>query len=874
MAQGDRIKAINAEAKATANLSKLESDLAKMREANVKKENTYSQQEIANLQKKIDKTDDYLKKVKGIKEGVDTFKETADTISLSARSTSQLNSSMSTMFKNMKAISSIDISTTVGDTGVEFVKEFQAGASMMQEAQQNLMNADANDQEAIDKYTQDLEVAQSMMGELGKKYAQFLGDNKQVNQQFQDFLGATKSVNEQIKVTSGLTAEELEQYKELTAEADKMKERFNAVGNQLQAALKKPSLAIGLIIRGLGSVVSKVGETTREFGGFVGGLTGATGQTALLSIAFKDASSVTKELANQFGGVEGTSFRTRLNTNLMAVNMGISGESAARLVGTLARTGDMTAQQAMDLAESTKQFAKQQGVVPSQAMEDIAQNTELFASYGAEATQELAKSAVQAAKLGVSMSTLGKVTDGLLDFESSITKELELSAMLGRNINLNRARGLAFEGKIGASVKETIKQLGGQAAFEKMNVIQKRQAAEALGLSVDELSKMAKNMDKLNDDGTMQLSTFETMQQSLTAITTGPLGSMVKSLGTGVIVLGQMNFGLKSMGTSVGKIAGGMKNFVVNSAKGLANIIKMGAQKIFKGGAGGGMLKGLGERLGGFGSKAKDKISGLFKGKGPSTPPPLPSGDGPGKGLGSITGAFSKIKMTDVVKGAAAMVLIAASLFILGKALQQFSSVGLGEIGMAVLGLGILTAAMFGLGMLFTGPQAVLILNAAAGMFLIGAAVAALGFGINQLSSGFKTFGEIAPILGSLVSMVGGIFMLSAAFTALAGSLGLLGMMGIAALPTLLGLGVAGAGLGLLFGAFNGGGSSKSEEKEDEDTISVYQELVIQGLTAVKEAIDNKNMNVYLDGKLLNDFVRANSDGGGNQGATLLTAKK
>jgi len=70
------------------------------------------------------------------------------------------------------------------------------------------------------------------------------------------------------------------------------------------------------------------------------------------------------------------------------------------------------------------------------------------------------------------MSSLGKVTDGLLDFESSITKELELSAMLGRNINLNKARALAFDGKIGASVKETIKQLGGQAAFEKMNVIQ------------------------------------------------------------------------------------------------------------------------------------------------------------------------------------------------------------------------------------------------------------------------------------------------------------------------------------------------------------------------------------------------------------------
>jgi hypothetical protein len=37
MAQGDRIKAINAEAKATANLSKMESELAKMKDTNAKK---------------------------------------------------------------------------------------------------------------------------------------------------------------------------------------------------------------------------------------------------------------------------------------------------------------------------------------------------------------------------------------------------------------------------------------------------------------------------------------------------------------------------------------------------------------------------------------------------------------------------------------------------------------------------------------------------------------------------------------------------------------------------------------------------------------------------------------------------------------------
>lgn len=739
---------------------------------------------------------------------------------------------------------------------------------------------------------------------------------------------------------------------------------------------------VGSLLIGMGSVISKVGETTREFGGFVGGLTGATGQTTLLKLAFKDASAVTKELANQFGGVEGTSFRTRLNTNLMAVNMGISGESAAKLVGTLARTGGMTAQQAMDLAESTKQFAKQNGVIPSQAMEDIAQNSELFASYGASATEELAKSAVQAAKLGVSMSTLGKVTDGLLDFESSITKELELSAMLGRNINLNRARGLAFEGKTGAAVKETIKQLGGAAAFERMNVIQRRQAAEALGLSVDELDKMAKNMDKLNDDGTMQLSTFDTLKQSLTAIATGPLGQMVQGIGSSVIAMGQLNTGLSSMGTSLGGVVGGMKNFVVNSAKGLANIIKMGAQKLFGGGAGE-ALSGIGEKLGGIGAKAKDKIGGLFgKGGGISSAktPDLGGAGKSGKGISSLTDSIGKIKMSDVVKGAAALVLIAGAMFILGKALQEFQGIGLDTLGIAGLALLGLTLSLAAVGaiMNFAGPWilagagamiliagAMYILGkalqeiakvpdfdfvslgkqvlafgalisplgllfiplslAAVSLGILGAGMAVFGKGVSQVptgidfaqlgkdvvsfaislsslgkyifsltlagialgiaGAGLAVFGaglSLIPVdvLDSLTNMVtnlvpltDGISSLASAFSNLAGSLALVGIAGIAALPALIALTALGPGLSLVSGLFGGGSSEKSENREEE-SISEYQQLVIQGLADVKQAISDKNMNVYLDGKLLTDFVRANSDGGGNQGATLLNAGK
>jgi hypothetical protein len=156
---------------------------------------------------------------------------------------------------------------------------------------------------------------------------------------------------------------------------------------------------------------------------------------------------------------------------------------------------------AADMAESTKQLAKSKGVMPSAVMKDVAKSSKAFAEYGKDGGKNIAEAAVAAARLGVNMDSLTKVADHLLDFESSITDELELGAMLGRNINLNNARDLAYRGQIGAAVKDALHQLGGIDAYNKMDVFQKRQAAKALGLSTEELDKMVKNQDKLNDDG-------------------------------------------------------------------------------------------------------------------------------------------------------------------------------------------------------------------------------------------------------------------------------------------------------------------------------------------------------------------------------------
>jgi len=333
------------------------------------------------------------------------------------------------------------------------------------------------------------------------------------------------------------------------------------------------------------------------------------------------------------GGLNDVSFKSQLNTNLLATNMGISGQEAAKLTGNFARLNGGSIQSAQNMAAATKELAKQNGLVPSQVMADVAASAEEFAVYGKDGGKNIGEAAVAAAKLGVNMSSLTKVTDNLLDFENSINNELELGAMLGKNIQLDRARALAYEGNIGGAVKETLQKLGGIEEFNKMDVFQKRKAAELLGLSVEEFQKMAKNADKMNEKGEIQKSTFESLGESLTAITTGPLGGFVSGL-SGAI------------GTTK-EMAGNFKDA-------------------------GGALKSMGTFL-------KNKFGGGAPTT-PGTPPTTTPKTPPQTKTGPTDQAnkMSKVNTTALIKGAVALLILAAALFVAAKSISRICRSNLG----------------------------------------------------------------------------------------------------------------------------------------------------------------------------------------------------
>ena len=85
-----------------------------------------------------------------------------------------------------------------------------------------------------------------------------------------------------------------------------------------------------------------------------------------------------------------------------------------------------------------------------------------------------------------------------MDFENSIAKEVEASVLIGRQLNLQKAREAALTGDISSAMKEVVKQVGSEEEFNKLNLIQRKALADSIGVSVSEMGKLVGETGKLD----------------------------------------------------------------------------------------------------------------------------------------------------------------------------------------------------------------------------------------------------------------------------------------------------------------------------------------------------------------------------------------
>ena len=124
--------------------------------------------------------------------------------------------------------------------------------------------------------------------------------------------------------------------------------------------------------------------------------------------------------------------------------------------------------------------ARTAGVMPKLVLEDIANSTEAFAKFAKDGGRNIAEAAAQAAKLGLNLDTVAGIAESLLDFESSIEKQLEAQVLLGRSLNLDKARQLSLSGDLEGLQKELVRLVGSEAEFSRMSFIER----QALALSL------------------------------------------------------------------------------------------------------------------------------------------------------------------------------------------------------------------------------------------------------------------------------------------------------------------------------------------------------------------------------------------------------
>jgi len=209
-----------------------------------------------------------------------------------------------------------------------------------------------------------------------------------------------------------------------------------------------------------------------------------------LGLSGEDAMKATSDLANNFGIAFDEADELSGSVARIAKTTGMSVDESGKLVGLLVKTQGLTGQQAENLLLSTRQLAKANNVAPDQVLKDVAANTELFAKFSSDGGKNILEAAVQARKLGINLDSVAKVADGLLNFQESLNNEITASVMIGRQLNLQKARELALNNDVKGAMEEVVKQVGSEAEFNKLNALERKALANAVGLEASELQKV------------------------------------------------------------------------------------------------------------------------------------------------------------------------------------------------------------------------------------------------------------------------------------------------------------------------------------------------------------------------------------------------
>jgi hypothetical protein len=216
-------------------------------------------------------------------------------------------------------------------------------------------------------------------------------------------------------------------------------------------------------------------------------------ESGKLFINSKDLNKAFGELSSQTGLIADFGGETLVTQSTLTKQLGLSAGQAGKL-SLLSRIQSQNTEGVLsNTVKTVGAISKQNGVAlnAKSILDEISNISAAIAVSLGNNPVALAEAASQAKLFGANLSTVDAIASSLLDFETSITNELQAELLIGKNINLEKARQAALNNDLAGLSKELADNEEIIQAFSTGNRIQQEAAAAAIGLSRDQLAEIA-----------------------------------------------------------------------------------------------------------------------------------------------------------------------------------------------------------------------------------------------------------------------------------------------------------------------------------------------------------------------------------------------
>jgi|GEM_PF-6224789 len=269
-------------------------------------------------------------------------------------------------------------------------------------------------------------------------------------------------------------------------------------------------------------------------------------------------------LTSEFGNINDITAMHAGQMLRLSKQYGIAADQSAKLLKLQTATSGKSKEQLLTVQREVADMARLEGVSPAAVFESMAANSEDFAKFTKDSGKNLMKMAIQAKKVGVEMGSILQAMESSLNLESSINAQFEASVLLGRQINLDKFRQLSLSGDALGAQKEIVRLVGSEQEWNRMNLIQRKALAAAVGMQVGEVSKIVGAQKQVKAEGDKANKSFNTTAMLIGGIA-GLLIALIPAIRT-AFTFGASSaleatavakgMGILAVGTGIGLLAG------------------------------------------------------------------------------------------------------------------------------------------------------------------------------------------------------------------------------------------------------------------------------------------------------------------------------